>query len=266
MRPYITVSKIPNFDATRLPYWDIYVKEEKAEKIQVGGTMAGEFTAGLSGGQRKLLLFELICQRTASQSELLVVLDEPFAGVTDDFVPFIVERLNELRQKHNVLLVTNDHVTTLTTMADNKITVSAIDRSTVRINDREKVDREKAIMALSVGDAYSYQATNADLKFFYDVEIHSSSALIGIACFTIFCYSLFIATFWDSEESSQALVLVAGGIISYFCVNPYLLSLVDWRNAQNEEAYVYFGCRQYQQVFLCRSVPRSLLILITVRL
>jgi hypothetical protein len=90
--------------------------------------------------------------------------------------------------------------------------------------------------------------------------------LIGIACFTIFCYSLFIATFWDSEESSQALVLVAGGIISYFCVNPYLLSLVDWRNAQNEEAYVYFGCRQYQQVFLCRSVPRSLLILITVRL
>jgi ABC-type Mn2+/Zn2+ transport system ATPase subunit len=38
--------------------------------------------AGLSGGQRKLLLFELIFQRTALQGNLLIVLDEPFAGVT----------------------------------------------------------------------------------------------------------------------------------------------------------------------------------------
>ena len=84
MRPYITVKRIPNFDPTKLPYWKIYESEEKADSIKVGGTMAGEFTAGLSGGQRKLLLFELICQRTANQSELLIVLDEPFAGVTDD--------------------------------------------------------------------------------------------------------------------------------------------------------------------------------------
>jgi hypothetical protein len=53
------------------------------------------FTAGINGGQRKLLLFELICQRTADQSNLLLVFDEPFACVTDDFVPFIVDRLNE---------------------------------------------------------------------------------------------------------------------------------------------------------------------------
>ena len=31
---------------------------------------------GLSGGQRKLLLFELIYQRTASEKDLLIVLDE----------------------------------------------------------------------------------------------------------------------------------------------------------------------------------------------
>ena len=49
--------------------------------------MAGQFTAGLSGGQRKMLLFELIVQRTANQSDLLIVLDEPFAGVTDDCKP-----------------------------------------------------------------------------------------------------------------------------------------------------------------------------------
>ena len=80
IRPYITVSKIPKFDPTKLPYWDIYVNENKASTIKVGGTMAGEFTAGLSGGQRKLLLFELIYQRTKSQMNLLLILDEPFAG------------------------------------------------------------------------------------------------------------------------------------------------------------------------------------------
>jgi hypothetical protein len=50
VRPHVTVSKIPNFDPTALPYWEIYEREGKTAKIQVGGTMAGEFTAGLSGG------------------------------------------------------------------------------------------------------------------------------------------------------------------------------------------------------------------------
>ena len=48
-RPYIRVTSIPNFDPTNLPYWDLYVKEGTADTIKVGGTMAGEFTAGLSG-------------------------------------------------------------------------------------------------------------------------------------------------------------------------------------------------------------------------
>jgi len=145
VRPYVTVSTIPNFDPTQLPYWDLYVKEGKDSTIKVGGTMAGEFTAGLSGGQRKLMLFELICQRAEGQTDLLLVLDEPFAGVTDDFVPFIMDRLNRLRESHNILLVTNDHVEELKGMADNTITVSAIDRSTVRINGSNQVNREKAI-------------------------------------------------------------------------------------------------------------------------
>ena len=58
--------------------------------------MAGKFVAGLSGGQRKMMGFELVRQRTSSQSDLLIVLDEPFAGVTDDFVPFITDRLAEM--------------------------------------------------------------------------------------------------------------------------------------------------------------------------
>merc|ERR1712232_1060092 len=124
-----------------------------------------------SGGQRKLMLFELICQRAEGQTDLLLVLDEPFAGVTDDFVPFIMDRLNHLRKSHNVLLVTNDHVEDLKGMADNTITVSAIDRSTVQINEKNKIDREKAILALSVGNDYKYEASMADLKFFFGVEV-----------------------------------------------------------------------------------------------
>jgi ABC-type lipoprotein export system ATPase subunit len=236
IRPYITVSKIPNFDPTVLPYWEIYEREGAADGIKVGGTMAGEFTAGLSGGQRKLLLFELIRQRTNNQSELLIVLDEPFAGVTDDFVPFIVDRLNEMRKTHNILLVTNDHVQTLTMMSDNTITVSAIDRAKVKVNSREQVDRELTIVALAVGDEYVYEPSNADVKFFLDSEVYSNQALVGIAVFTIFSYSLFLATFWDSDENNAALVVIAGSIVAYFCVNPYLLSLVDWRNAMSEEA------------------------------
>lgn len=44
IRPYVTVSKIPNFDPKGLPYWEIYEREEKDKTIKVGGTMAGEFT------------------------------------------------------------------------------------------------------------------------------------------------------------------------------------------------------------------------------
>jgi hypothetical protein len=263
VRPYVTVSKIPNFDPTALPYWEIYEREGKAAKIQVGGTMAGEFTAGLSGGQRKMLLFELVFQRISYQSDLLIVLDEPFAGVTDDFVPFIVERLNEMRKSHNILLVTNDHVATLTKMADNTITVSAIDRSTVRINDRDKVDREKAILALSVGDEYHYQATGADLKFFFDVEVTNNGALLGVAVFTVFAYSTFLATFWDSNDESASLVLVAGNLISYFCLNPYLLALVDWRNFMSEEAEALMHASKSLNKTLKTALTLALLLIIS---
>jgi len=235
-RPYIRVKGIPNFDPSKLPFWDIYVKEGTADNIKIGGTMAGEFTAGLSGGQRKLFFFELIRQRTADMEDLLIVLDEPFAGVTDDFVPFIKERLEEMRKKHNIVLVTNDHVEALTKMSDNTITVSAIDRSVVKINDRERVDRTKAIYALGVGDNYSRKASTEELAFFWDVEVRSNAGLMQIAVFNTFCFALFLATFWNSSRDSAALVLVAGGIIAFFGINPALLSLVEWRNAMMEES------------------------------
>ena len=155
-------------------------------------------------------------------------------GVTDDFVPFIVERLNEMRKKHNILLVTNDHVSVLTEMADNQITVSAIDRSVVKINDREGVDRTKAIFALGVGDGYNKKASKEEWAFFYDVEVHANAALTQIAVFNAFCFALFLATFWNSSKDSAPLVLVAGGIIGFFGVNVSFLDLSMLNDLENE--------------------------------
>ena len=131
-------------------------------------------------------------------------------------VPFITERLHQMSQKHNILLVTNDHVETLTKQADNTITVSAIDRSTLKVNQHEKIPRQKVIMAMALGDEYRHAlgASDADLKFFWDVEVAHNGALMGIAVFTIFSFGLFLLTFWDSSPESGALVLIAGGIIA----------------------------------------------------
>ena len=193
--------------------------------------------AGLSGGQRKILLFELISQRTVLQENLLIILDEPFAGVTDDFVPFIVGRLNEMRVKHNVLLVTNDHVETLKLMADNIITVSAIDRGKVRINRmHEGVDRDLAILAMAIGDNYKHEVNSEDLLFFGRVELSKNGGIPTVAMFSVFMYGLFTLTFWGSKPGSEAFILVAAEIISFHIVHPYVLQLVDWRIYMIEEA------------------------------
>ena len=237
IRPYITVNKIPKFDPTKLPYWDIYVNENKAQTIQVGGTMAGEFTAGLSGGQRKLLLFELIYQRTRSQNNLLLIFDEPFAGVTDDFVPWVVDRLNHMRQRHNILLVTNDHVDTLKKLADNTIVVSAINRTKVQVNNCLNISREKAILALSVGGEHKYDHTSyQDYVFFFSVEVWSNRSLLNVVLFTFFLFGLSIPSFWNSQPDQAPLVFVGTSLISYFCINPYLLTLIAWRDYIAEEA------------------------------
>jgi hypothetical protein len=151
----------------------------------------------------------------------------------------IVEQLEYLRnQNHNIVLVTNDHVHTLMELADNTITLSAMDRTLVKINQNDASDREMALHVLgSVGVEYKYpSATRSDLNFFLQAEIISSNSLLVIAAFALFLYGLFLATFWNSQASSAALILIAGDIVSFFSVNPYLLSLIDWRIALAEEA------------------------------
>ena len=97
-------------------------------------------------------------------------------------MPFIVGRLNEMRQKHNILLVTNDHVDTLKAMADNTVTVSAIDRDKVKINGKAGVDRQLALLAMSVGDGWSGGGSEADLRFFAKVEFSKNGGATRVSC------------------------------------------------------------------------------------
>jgi len=224
--------------------------------------MAGEFTPGLSGGQRKMMLFELVCQRVAASSDLLVCLDEPFAGVTEDFVPFIVDRLNALRKTHNVLLVTNDHVHTLTEMADSTITVSAIDRSLVKVNRKEH-SREVCLHAVASGKQYAHSAGNQDLWFFFDTEILSNPALFGVFGFTVFAMLLFLLTFWNSQAGQEILVIVALQIVCFFALNPYLIALPDWRNTMREEAEALMHCSVETNLALKSCIVLLLLIAIS---
>ena len=72
--------KIPDFDPTQLPYWSLYSQKtlEGSDAknvsynpdVKIGGTMAGKFVAGLSGGQRKIMGLELVRQRTTPDGVL----------------------------------------------------------------------------------------------------------------------------------------------------------------------------------------------------
>ena len=264
IRPYIAVSKIPNFDPTRLPFWHVYEEEGKADSILVGGTMAGKSYSGLSGGQRKLLLFEIIYQRCYKKQGFLIALDEPFCGVTEDFLQFIIPRLRALKYDNNILLVTNDHIEALKQLADDTIRVSVLSRSTIQVNNNpERISRNKEITALCVGDRYVYEASDADLKFFLHVEIWSNKLVLGILAFTVIAFSLFIATFWNSASENAALVLIAGGIICYFCISPYLLSLIDWRNCMLEEAEALLHASPSRNRVLKTVTTVSLMVIIS---
>lgn len=271
LRPYIAVRRIPNFDPTCLPYWKLYADKTKENgaknesynpNVKIGGTMAGEFTSGLSGGQRKMMLFELVRQRVRAQSNLLIILDEPFAGVTDDFLPFITVRINEMRQSHNIVLVTNDHVSALTGIADSILKVSAVDRGKVAVND-SLFDRDTSIHAISEGNAYEHKLKNADLWFFIDTEILRSPQIGASLGFTFFAMAFFLISYWDSSPASEALVLVALQIIAFFAINPFLISLTDWRNLITEEADALMHCSVDMNLALKSVVTLLLLIIVS---
>jgi hypothetical protein len=54
------------------------------------------------------------------------------------------------------------------------------------------------------------------------------------------------------------------GIIAYFCINPYLLALVDWRNAMREEAEALVHSSKGMNKFLKTALTLVLILLISI--
>jgi hypothetical protein len=181
------------------------------------------------------MIFDLIYQRTRNHRDLLLLFDEPFAGVTEDFLPFIQDRLAKLRENHNIVLVTNDHVELLRGLADNTIVVSALDRTKVTVNNRVTAHREDAMQVLSVGKDYTEKASYAEYRFFWNVEVARNRSLLNLGIFYFTGFLLFLVAFLDSHEHSTALLVVASHMIVLFCFKPFLITFVDWRNLVEEE-------------------------------
>ena len=99
--------------------------------------------------------------------------------------------------------------------------------------------RTLALNAVSNGNDYVHENSSADLKFFFEVEVFSLAGGLGaVAGFTAFAMLMIILSFWDSQQGSEALVLVGVQIVAFFCINPYLISLADWRTYMTEEVRV----------------------------
>ena len=85
-----------------------------------------------------------------------------------------------MRETHNILLVTNDHVKTLTDLADNTITVSAIDRSTVTVNEMTAVDRELAMHAVASGVDFDHGVNDVSSSVrSFVLSLRNSLAFLG---------------------------------------------------------------------------------------
>jgi hypothetical protein len=149
-------------------------------------------------------------------------------------------------------------------MADNTITVSAIDRRKVQINGKERIDRNMALLAASIGDGYKYNTNNKDLEFFRNVEFSKNSGILDVVVYATSLFGLFLLTFWNSRPGLEALVLIAAGSLAFFTANPYFLQLMDWRIHLVEEAEALMHSSIATNKLLKTILTLFLLLMITI--
>jgi hypothetical protein len=125
-------------------------------------------------------------------------------------------------------------------------------------------DREMMLHAVAKGGEYVHSLGNQDLKFFAETEVFTSPHVGGSMGFTVFAMILFLMSFWDSKTGQEALVLVGLQIVAFFAINPFLISLADWRNTVTEEADALMHASVQTMMHLKSVVTLILLIVINV--
>jgi energy-coupling factor transporter ATP-binding protein EcfA2 len=246
LRPHLKINDVRNFDPSGLPY-------TASDTTRVGGTYNGTHIPGLSGGQRKMFIFELIKQRTVDEKDLLIVLDEPFAGVTDQFEGWIIEQLRILQSRHRILVVTNDHIDAIRNISDNVVTVSGKDRSQVLINGTA-VTRQTALTSLTAGDSKPRNTSFelAEVMCFCKTELLESTFLIQTAVVSVFLRLLYVSAMWNPPTFSEPLLVIMGLIVEILALRPFVESLAAWRECVTEEAdALVHSSVQLQKALMC---------------
>jgi hypothetical protein len=116
-----------------------------------------------------------------------------------------------------------------------------------------------------VGECYRYDSTTwNDLRFFVTVEIYRNASFQAVAIFIAVAFGLFAITFWNSTAMFGPFVVVAASIISFFCLHPYLLSLVDWRNYMTEEAEALLHSSKSVNKILKTTLTLTLILVVSI--
>lgn len=95
------------FNSKARKAYEVQCRERAMELLKQIGieSLASEYAGILSGGQRKLLDLA----RALMANPILLLLDEPFAGVNPALVDKLLEVLHEIRSKHNLTFLLIEH-------------------------------------------------------------------------------------------------------------------------------------------------------------
>lgn len=105
IRPHGFVDTFFPVDTLKLPF-------SVSSRTRIGGTIIdGLDVKGLSGGQRKLFICAHLNVVVSNYpTPLMIVADEPLAGVTSNYVGYITDMIQSWKGRgHTVLVIDNDH-------------------------------------------------------------------------------------------------------------------------------------------------------------
>jgi hypothetical protein len=181
------------------------------DKQRFGGEiMPGAIVKGLSGGQRKLCLCAHVNQVVlASSAPLLVVLDEPFAGVTTNYIPFQLDLIDDWSRKgHTIVVIDNDHHEHTTQQGWKRIELDL--RKVVRYNGQTI---EIPVPLLPVDRRPVASKYRQDLTLFLKNELFNVGTVTNTKALQAFIASLISLPFTAGPETDMGAILMAMNIV-----------------------------------------------------
>ena len=110
-------------------------------------------------------------------------------------------------------------------------------------------------------DAKESSARMETLRFFLESEVWSNPAAKNVIVFALLSLAAgYLLAFWNSGTELASLILVANMWVGFQCLYPYILSLVPWRIAVDQEADALLHSSP-QLHRLCKTILTAVLLL-----